>query len=78
MLGANRNDGRFDSALFVSDDGIDWQEQSAPWTPRGAVAAWVFDDKLFMTGGKYSYTEPGGEIKFVYSNDVWALSRKTE
>ncbi|MDQ3801415.1 MAG: hypothetical protein M3384_18490 [Acidobacteriota bacterium] len=78
LIGANRNDGRFDSALYVSDDGINWRRQSAPWTPRGAVAAWVFDDKLFMTGGKFSYTEPNGEIKFVYSNDVWAMTRKTE
>ncbi len=54
-----------------------WQELSAPWSARGAVAVWVFDNKLFMTGGKYSFTEKG-EITFVYSNDVWALSKKTE
>jgi hypothetical protein len=76
FIGGNRNDGRFDSALFVSEDGVNWQSQSAPWTPRGAVAAWVFGDKLFMTGGKYSYTEPNGDVKFVYSNDVWTLSRR--
>ncbi|MDQ4123465.1 MAG: hypothetical protein M3209_18675 [Acidobacteriota bacterium] len=78
LIGANRNDGNFDSAFFVSEDGINWQAHSAPWTPRGAVAAWVFGDRLFMTGGKYSYREPNGEIKFVYSNDVWTTSRKTE
>ena len=78
LVGGNRNDGNFSSAVFVSEDGVNWQEQSAPWSPRGAVAAWVFDDKLFMTGGKYSYTEPNGEIKFVYSNDVWAMSKKTD
>jgi hypothetical protein len=79
LVGANRNDGNFDSAYFVSEDGINWQAHSAPWTPRGAVAVWVFGDRLFMTGGKYSYKEPvSGEIKFVYSNDVWALSRKSE
>lgn len=78
LIGANRNDGRFDSALYVSGDGINWQRQSAPWSPRGAVAVWVFGDRLYMTGGKYSYTEASGEIKFVYSNDVWAMSRKTE
>jgi hypothetical protein len=78
FIGGNRNDGNFDSALFVSEDGINWQSQSAPWTPRGAVAVWIFENKLFMTGGKYSYKEPNGEIKFVYSNDVWAMSRKTE
>lgn len=76
FIGGNRNDGAFDSALFVSDDGINWQSQSAPWTPRGAVSVWVFDDKLFMTGGKYSYKEPNGEIKFVYSNDVWTMSKR--
>lgn len=78
FVGGNRSDGNFDSALFVSDDGINWKSESAPWSPRGGTVVWVFDGKLFMTGGKYSYTEPNGEIKFVYSNDVWALSRKTE
>jgi len=53
---------------------INWQEHSAPWTPRGGVAAWEFDGKLFMTGGKFSHTE-NGRIKFVYSNDVWAMQR---
>ena len=77
FVGANRNDGDFDSAVLVSEDGINWQSQSAPWSPRGAVAAWVFGDKLFMTGGKYSYAEKG-KINFVYSNDVWAMSRKSE
>jgi hypothetical protein len=77
LVGGNRNDGNFSSAVFVSEDGTNWQERSAPWTPRGGVAVWVFGGKLFMTGGKYSYTE-NGEIKFVYSNDVWAMSRKTE
>lgn len=77
LVGANRNDGNFSNAVFVSGDGVNWQEQSAPWSPRGAVAAWVFDNKLFMTGGKYSYTE-NGQIKFVYSNDVWMMSKKTE
>jgi hypothetical protein len=76
MVGANRNTGDFGSAVFVSDDGVNWRELSAPWTPRGAVAAWVFGERLFVTGGKYSYTEPNGEIKFVYSNDVWAMSRR--
>lgn len=78
FVGGNRNDGDFDSAVFVSTDGVNWQSQSAPWTPRGAVVVWVMDDKLFITGGKYSYRERNGEIKFVYSNDVWAISRKKE
>lgn len=76
FVGANRNDGKFDNAVTVSDDGLTWQAQSAPWSPRGGVAVWVYEYRLFMTGGKYSYTEANGEIKFVYSNDVWAMSKK--
>ena len=77
FVGANRNDGNFNNAVAVSADGITWQSHSAPWSVRGGVAVWIFDNKLFMTGGKYSYTEPNGDIKFVYSNDVWVMSRKT-
>lgn len=76
LVGANRN-GDFASAVLVSGDGVRWQTESAPWSPRGAVAAWVFGDKLYMTGGKSSHAE-NGEIKFAYSNDVWAMSKKTE
>lgn len=75
LVGANRNDGNFANAVLCSDDGENWRELPAPWSPRGAVAVWVFDGKLFMTGGKYSYTE-NGEIKFVYSNDVWAMTKQ--
>ncbi len=74
LVGANRSDGNFDSAVLVSEDSINWRELPAPWSPRGATAVWIFGDKLFMTGGKYSFTE-NGEIKFVYSNDVWAMSK---
>ncbi|MEO7660668.1 MAG: hypothetical protein ABIV48_13720, partial [Pyrinomonadaceae bacterium] len=77
FVGANRNDGIFGNAVLVSDDGVAWQAQSAPWSPRGAVAVWVFDDKLYMTGGKFSETV-NGEIKFIYSNDVWAMSRTSK
>ncbi len=77
LVGANRNDG-FASGVLFSEDGESWHEMDAPWSPRGATAVWIFADKLFMTGGKYSYSEPNGEIKFVYSNDVWAMSKKTE
>ena len=76
LVGMNRGNG-FASAVWVTDDGINWSEQMAPWSPRGAVAAWVFDGRLFITGGKSSHTE-NGEIKFVYSNDVWAMTRKSE
>ena len=75
FVGANRNDGNFDNAVAVSEDGVSWQSHSAPWSPRGGVAVWVVDNKLFMTGGKYSYRESNGEIKFVYSNDVWVMSK---
>jgi hypothetical protein len=77
LIGANRNDGNFANAVLCSDDGENWREFPAPWSPRGGTVVWVFDNKLFMTGGKYSFTK-NGEIKFVYSNDVWAMSRKTE
>jgi hypothetical protein len=73
LVGINRN-GTFQSSVLFSADGKNWQEMNAPWTPRGAVAVWVFDDKLFMTGGKYSFVERG-ETKFVYSNDVWAMEK---
>lgn len=77
LVGANRNDGNFSNAVWVSADGSNWKQLSAPWSPRGGVAVWEFGDKLFMTGGKFSHTE-NGEIKFVYSNDVWAMEKKTE
>ena len=77
FVGANRNDGNFDNAVTVSADGLTWHSESAPWSPRGGVAVWIFDNKLFMTGGKYSYKETNGEIKFVYSNDVWVMSKKS-
>lgn len=73
LVGANR-DGRFGRASLVTRDGIRWREEPAPWTPRGGVAAWVHDGKLWMTGGKYSVTE-NGEIRFIYSNDVWSMEK---
>ncbi len=71
MVGANRS-GTFASAVLVSDDGRSWRSESAPWSPRGGVAVWVYGDALFMTGGKYS-TVRDGETVFTYSNDVWRL-----
>ncbi|MFT3806504.1 hypothetical protein [Arenimonas sp.] len=73
LVGANR-DGRFGRASLVTRDGIHWREEAAPWTPRGGAAAWVFDGKLWMTGGKYSITE-NGQIRFIYSNDVWTMEK---
>jgi hypothetical protein len=76
LVGVNRGN-EFQSGVMSSDDGKTWSEMKAPWSPRGAVAVWTFGGKLWMTGGKSSHVE-NGEIKFVYSNDVWAMSRKTE
>ena len=73
LVGANR-DGSFSRAAMVTDDGVTWREETALWSPRGGVATWVFDNKLYMTGGKYSVTE-NGEIRFIYSNDVWYMAR---
>jgi hypothetical protein len=76
LIGCNR-DGKFQSQVFVSDDGRNWQPQEAPWTPRGAVAAAVYKNKIYMTGGKYGGFPKGGKTtEFVYSNDVWALGPK--
>ncbi len=74
LVGANRS-GTFESGMAVSDDGKTWRKQSAPWSPRGGVAAWTNGPDLFITGGKYS-TEKNGETIFVYSNDVWRMRRK--
>ena len=76
LVGANR-DGSFSRSALVTDDGVTWREESAPWTPRGAVATWEFDNKLYLTGGKYSVTE-NGEIKFIYSNDVWYMTKNSK
>jgi hypothetical protein len=72
LIGANR-DGNFSRAVLVSEDGAEWRELSAAWSPRGAASAWVFGDKLYMTGGKYSETV-NGETRFIYRNDVWRMS----
>ncbi|HKX83909.1 MAG TPA: hypothetical protein VJL58_06805, partial [Pyrinomonadaceae bacterium] len=41
LVGMNRGAG-FGSAVWVTNDGLNWEQHSAPWSPRGAVAAWVF------------------------------------
>ena len=74
LIAANRNS-TFAPALLVTSDGEHWREDTAPWSPRGASAVWVFDDKLFMTGGKYSVAEHGTQ-RFIYYNDVWSMARR--
>lgn len=76
LVGINRN-GTFQSGVLYSEDGKNWHEMNAPWSARGAVAVWVFDNKLYLTGGKSSHVE-NGETKFVYSNDVWAMSKTSK
>lgn len=73
LLGCNRN-GRFSSQVLVSSDGKNWEAKDAPWSPRGGIAAAVFQNKLFITGGKYGGTP--NHVDFVYSNDVWALEQR--
>lgn len=72
LLGCNRN-GRFSSQVLVSSDGKNWEGQDAPWSPRGGIAAAVFNKKIYMTGGKYGGTPD--HVDFVYSNDLWTLER---
>jgi hypothetical protein len=76
LLGCNRN-GKFESQVFVSADGKNWQGQNAPWTPRGGIASTVFNNKIYMTGGKYGgLVENGTTTEFIYSNDVWSFGKK--
>ena len=72
LLGCNRN-GQFSSQVLFSSDGKIWQTLTAPWLPRGGIAATVHHNKIYMTGGKY-----GGTAKhpdFRYDNDVWTLEK---
>lgn len=73
LLGCNRN-GQFSSQVLVSADGRTWQSHDAPWSPRGGIAACVHHGKIYMTGGKYGGQDPT-HPDFVYSNDVWTLSK---
>jgi hypothetical protein len=73
LLGANRGGG-FSSNSLVSRDGRAWEAVDAPWSPRGGIGAWVHDGSLYVTGGKYSRPGPGGDLEFIYSNDVWRMT----
>jgi hypothetical protein len=72
LIAANRNS-TFAPSLLVTADGATWREESAPWSPRGAPAVWIFNQRLFMAGGKYSVMENGTQ-RFIYRNDVWSMS----
>lgn len=76
LIGVNRDSG-FSPGVLVSDDGVSWSEETAPWPPRGAVAVWTDGVVLFLTGGKYSTVE-AGETVFVYYNDVWRMRRNDD
>jgi hypothetical protein len=75
LLGCNR-DGVFQSQVLVSEDGITWITESAPWTARGAATACIHKGKIVLTGGKYGGM-PGDGVttEFVYNNDVWSLEQ---
>lgn len=73
LLGCNRN-GQFSSQVLYSADGKNWQTQNAPWLPRGGIAATVYKNKIYMTGGKYGGTP--NHPDFRYDNDVWTLERR--
>lgn len=73
LLGCNRN-GQFTSQVLVSSDGKKWEEQQAPWSPRGGIAACTHGGKVYMTGGKYGGTPNHPEFR--YSNDIWVLEKK--
>lgn len=73
LVGTNRSGG-FGSEMIVTSDGIDWQPVTAPWSPRGGVAAWSDGSGLYLTGGKYSQVVEG-ETVFEYRNDVWVMRR---
>lgn len=73
LLGCNRN-GQFSSQVLYSSDGKNWQTNTAPWLPRGGIAATVHNNKIFMTGGKYGGTPNHPEFR--YDNDVWTLEKR--
>lgn len=78
LIGCNRN-GKFSSEILSSADGKNWLPEKAPWSPRGAVATCIFQNKILMTGGKYGgFLKDGKTTEFVYSNDVWAMEKNKQ
>ncbi|MBL7740470.1 MAG: hypothetical protein JNK14_14730 [Chitinophagaceae bacterium] len=74
LLGCNRN-GTFKSEILTSSDGKQWKAHRAPWSPRGGIAACIYNGEIFMTGGKYGGPGIDGQTEFIYSNDVWSLRK---
>ncbi|HEX5112214.1 MAG TPA: hypothetical protein VFV79_05170 [Saprospiraceae bacterium] len=70
LIACNRS-GQFASQVIYSADGLNWTPQTAPWSPRGGVAASVFKNAIIMTGGKFGGTAQSPE--FGYSNDIWEM-----
>ncbi|WP_462252417.1 Kelch repeat-containing protein [Ferruginibacter sp.] len=60
LLGCNRN-AKFKSEILVSDDGKQWKAERAPWSPRGGIAACIFNNQIFMTEGKYGGLDIAGQ-----------------
>lgn len=73
LLGCNRN-GQFSSQVLNSTDGKVWQSQEAPWLPRGGVAAAVYKNRIYMTGGKYGGTKEHPDFR--YDNDIWFMDKQ--
>lgn len=73
LLGCNR-DGQFSSQVLSSADGKNWQTHEAPWLPRGGIAATVYKNKIYITGGKYGGTP--NHPNFRYDNDVWTMEKR--
>ncbi len=75
LIGCNRS-AKFRSEVLHSPDGIHWTAESAPWSPRGGVATCLFKGQIIMTGGKNGGPGIQGQTEFVYSNDVWTLTKE--
>jgi hypothetical protein len=75
LIGCNRS-GSFRSEVLSSSDGKTWIPQRAPWSPRGGVASCIFKNKIIMTGGKYGGPGIAGQTEFIYSNDVWSMTKQ--
>lgn len=71
LIGCNR-ESSFDHKVMYSVNGKHWETMDAPWSPRGGVAAVLFKNAIFMTGGKYGGTPSNPE--FIYSRDLWKFS----